>query len=52
MPNGSQKSLDDIIENSDLCFILFYRKVGNVTEHELDVAYNAFMKTLTKPKIL
>ncbi len=51
-PDGSQKALDDIIEESDLCFIIFYRKVGNVTEHELDIAYNAFKKTLSKPKIV
>ena len=35
---GTQKSLDDEIRESDMCFVLFWHKAGGVTEHELQVA--------------
>ena len=38
---GSQASLDDIIRTSDICFVVFWHKVGDVTFHELNVALKA-----------
>lgn len=35
---GTQKSLDDEIRESDMCFVLFWHKAGGVTKHELQVA--------------
>lgn len=49
--SGSQKSLDEIVESSDLCFVIFWHKAGGYTMHELEVAKAAFEKT-NKPKIV
>ena len=48
---GTQKSLDDLIRESDLCFVLFWHKAGSATEHELQVAFESFQKH-NKPKIV
>ncbi len=48
---GSQKSLDEIVESSDLCFVIFWHKAGGYTMHELEVAKAAFEKA-NKPKIV
>ena len=48
---GSQKSLDDMIRDSDLCFVIFWHKAGEVTQHELNVAYETFKKK-NYPKIV
>ncbi len=39
---GTQKCLDDEIRDSDFCFVVFWHKVGNITERELRVALEAF----------
>ena len=39
---GSQKSLNDEIRESDMCFVLFWHKAGNVTKEELYEAVKAF----------
>jgi len=39
---GTQKTLNDLIRESDLCFVIFWHKVGEVTEQELKIAYEAF----------
>ena len=51
MVGGSQKSLDDLICESDICFVIFWRKAGKVTCHELDVAFKAY-KAHNKPKVI
>ena len=48
---GSQTSLDDIIKSSDMCFVIFWHKAGEVTFHELKVALEA-NKQYNKPKIV
>lgn len=48
---GKQSQYDNEIEDSDLCIFLFYRKVGEYTVHELDVAYGAFSRA-QRPKIV
>ena len=48
---GSQEALDDIIRNSDLCFVIFWKTVGEYTQHELDVALKAFAAH-NSPKII
>ncbi len=48
---GKQSEYDREIEGSDLCLFLFYRKVGEYTLHELDVAYSAFSSN-QRPKIV
>lgn len=49
--HGSQFDLDTLIKQSDLCFVLFWHKVGDVTVHELNIAYESFKK-YNKPKIV
>ncbi len=48
---GTQKSLNDEIRESDLCFVLFWHKAGDVTEEELQVALDAF-EIKNNPKIV
>lgn len=47
---GTQKALNDEIRDADICFIIFWHKVGAVTEQELHVAYEAY-GLKNKPKI-
>ncbi len=49
--SGKQTEYDEEIEDSELCIFLFYRKVGEYTLHELDVAYRAFSEK-SSPKIV
>lgn len=39
---GSQKYLNDEISESDMCFVLFWHKAGDITKQELHEAVNAF----------
>ncbi len=48
---GKQSRYDAEIRDSELCFFLFYRKVGEYTRHEFEVALEAF-KNSEKPKIV
>ncbi len=48
---GKQAELDAEIRASELCFFLFFRKVGEYTRHEFDIALDAF-RTSQKPKIV
>ena len=48
---GSQYALDEIIKQSDICFVIFWRKVGDVTYHELLTALESY-KSSGKPKIV
>ena len=48
---GSQYALDEIIKQSDICFVIFWRKVGDVTYHELMTALDSY-KSSGKPKIV
>ena len=48
---GKQKEYDREIVESELVFFLFFRKVGDYTKHEFEVAIEAFRKN-TKPKIV
>ncbi len=48
---GSQAALDEYIKESDMCFVIFWHKVGDVTFHELQTALEA-NKKFNKPKIV
>lgn len=48
---GTQKTLNDEIRGSDLCFVLFWHKAGDVTEQELRVALEHF-ELNSNPKIV
>ncbi|MBQ8146852.1 MAG: tetratricopeptide repeat protein [Clostridia bacterium] len=48
---GKQSQYDKEIRDSELCFFLFYRKAGEYTKHEFEVALEAF-KGEGKPKII
>lgn len=48
---GTQKSLNDEILESDMCFVLFWHKAGDVTEQELRVALEGF-RIKNNPKIV
>ncbi|MBO4720089.1 MAG: tetratricopeptide repeat protein [Prevotella sp.] len=48
---GTQKSLNDEIRESDLCFVVFWHKAGDVTEQELRIALEEF-KIKSNPKIV
>jgi len=48
---GTQKTLNDEILESDMCFVLFWHKAGDVTEQELRVALEGF-KIKNNPKIV
>ena len=48
---GKQSQYDNEIRDSELCFFLFYRKAGEYTRHEFDVALEAF-ENAGKPKII
>ena len=49
--DGKQSEYDREIRDSELCFFLFFKKVGDYTRHEFEVALDAF-KTYKKPKIV
>lgn len=51
LKGGSQSALDEIIRSSDLCFVIFWHKAGEVTFHELEVALEAYNR-YEKPKIV
>ena len=48
---GKQSRYDDEIRGSELCFFLFYRKIGEYTKHEFEVALESF-RDCEKPKIV
>ena len=48
---GKQSEYDAAIRDSELVFFLFFRKVGEYTKHEFEVAMEAF-KNQNKPKIV
>ena len=49
--NGSQNRIDDYIENeSDASFFMFFKKAGEYTLHELDLARN-LLKKKKKPDV-
>ena len=48
---GTQKSLNDEIRESDMCFVLFWHKAGDVTVQELQVALEGF-RIKNNPKIV
>lgn len=48
---GKQEEYDREIRESELVFFLFFRKVGEYTKHEFEVALEAF-KDRKKPKIV
>jgi len=48
---GKQQEYDREIRESELVFFLFFRKVGDYTKHEFEVALEAF-KNQKKPKIV
>lgn len=49
---GKQTQYDKEIRGCDLVFFLFFRKVGEYTKHEFEVALEEFKKTNSKPKII
>ncbi len=49
--NGSQVALDDIIRDSDMCFVIFWRRAGEFTIHELNIALEA-SRQYDKPKVI
>lgn len=49
--DGKQSEYDREIAESDLVFFLFFRKAGEYTRHEFDVALDAF-RAKGKPKIV
>lgn len=49
--NGKQSEYDAEIRDSSLVFFLFFRKVGDYTKHEFEVALEAYKKS-QKPKII
>ena len=48
---GKQQEYDREIRESELVFFLFFRKVGEYTKHELEVALEAF-RSQNKPRIV
>ena len=48
---GKQQQYDREIRESELVFFLFFRKVGDYTKHEFEVAMEAF-KDMKKPRIV
>ncbi len=49
--DGKQSEFDREIRDSELCFFLFFKKVGDYTRHEFEVALEAFRNN-KKPKIV
>lgn len=49
--DGKQSQYDDEIRDSELVFFLFFKKVGDYTKHEFEVAFESF-KQIRKPKIV
>ena len=47
---GKQSKYDKEIEDSELSVFIFFKKVGEYTEHEFEVAYSHFKREL-RPKI-
>ena len=48
---GKQAELDREICDSELCFFLFFKKVGDYIRHEFEIALEAF-RTCQRPKIV
>lgn len=48
---GKQHEYDEKIRESDLCFFLFFRRVGKYTRHEFDVAWESF-QARNRPQIV
>jgi len=48
---GKQSEYDREIEDSELVFFLFFRKVGDYTRHEFETALESF-KSKAKPRII
>ena len=48
---GKQREYDREIRESELVFFLFFKKVGDYTRHEFDIALDAFREQ-SKPKIV
>lgn len=48
---GKQQEFDREIRESELVFFLFFKKVGDYTRHELEVALEAFQNQ-TKPRVI
>ncbi len=48
---GKQSQFDKEILDSELCFFLFFKRVGDYTRHEFEVALDGF-KSSEKPKIV
>ena len=48
---GTQKTLNELIRESDLCFVIFWHKAGEITEQELKIAYESFTEN-NQPKIV
>ena len=49
--SGKQSEYDREIRESELVFFLFFKKVGDYTKHEFEIAMEAF-KECSKPKII
>lgn len=49
--SGKQSEFDNEIRDSALCFFLFFKKVGNYTKHEFEVALESY-KEKNKPRIV
>lgn len=49
--NGSQSELDQLIKESDMCFVIFWHKAGEFTVHELKLAIDN-SKIYNKPKVV
>ena len=49
--DGKQSKYDKEILDSELSVFIFFKKVGQYTEHEFNIAYNSFKAEL-RPKIL
>ena len=49
--DGKQAQYDKEIRESELCFVMFFKKVGDYTKHEFEVALDAY-KNCEKPKIV
>lgn len=48
---GKQAQYDQEIRDSELCFVLFFKKIGEHTVHEFEVALDSF-KNCKKPRIV
>lgn len=48
--SGKQAQYDEEIRNSEVCVFLFFKKVGDFTKHEFEVAMESF-RAQDKPKV-